>query len=115
MSAQVKGHLKNKQTNQTDDKWTYLPRLPLSLPHLPGLVLALQVGLLQGEAARPAAEREEEDGQRAGGRAQPAQRLQEGGVLGEPQRQVRHHCEERRGRRREERRRSVGTIEKGFS
>lgn len=63
----------------------YLSRVPLTLPVT---LVPLQVGLLQGEAAQSAAQREEEDGQRAGWRAQPPQRLEEGRVLGHPQRQV---------------------------
>lgn len=109
VSQQVKGHLKRK-TKSSHNNWTYLSglALALSLALLVSLVLGLKVGLLQGEAAHPAAQREEEDGERAGGRAQPAQRLQQGRVLGEPQRQVWHHCKEgrrwlgkERGRRKE--------------
>lgn len=50
-------------------------RVPLALPVT---LVPLQVGLLQGESTQSAAQREEEDGQRAGRRAQPPKRLEEG-------------------------------------
>lgn len=52
-----------------------------------GLV-PLQVGLLQGESAHPAAQREEEDGERGGGRAETPQRLEVTRVLRHSQGQV---------------------------
>lgn len=74
---QHKIHLEKCSTsddkNRNNFRKTYLSSVALPLPL--GLV-ALQVGLLQGEATHPAAQGEEEDGERGRGRAEAPKRLE---------------------------------------
>ena len=73
----------DKQKHQSE--FTYLSSVAL---HLPLGLVALQVGLFQGEATHAAAQGEEEDWEGAGGRAEAPQRLEVSGVLGHSQGQI---------------------------
>lgn len=74
-----------QEDEQGDRKSIYLSPVTLVLPVS---FVPVQVGLLQGETTQPAAQREEEDGERPGGGAQAPQGVEEGGVLRHSKSQV---------------------------
>lgn len=75
---------KTKESKETENS-IYLSPVTLVLPVS---FVPIQVGLLQGEATQPAAQREEEDGERPRGGAKTPQRVEEGRVLRHSKSQV---------------------------